>query len=230
MKIRIFGIITFFLFTVNCFANDFGKLESYIPKSGVVKVDVMILGAPLDIQEIGSRMQLEIQSKPEWFKSYISDAVPGEPLAYHSNFGISEDEYKHFLNGVNSKMSLVKKAEANISVTYNDQGSVIISGLPAKKPHDKIVYDVKLDTINVGLNSLNKFSEINQDNKDSATGRWNGKQWMYQNLVSKGDFTSIKFAIGKMLDLKKNIIYYDVNMAIDGSPEKLGYILLFNPI
>ncbi len=188
----------------------------------------MVLATPPKVQEILVRMQSAMKSNSEWFKAYISKSEKGKPLEFHKNFGITKQEYQHFLSQ-SKKMQLVKNGEATLNFSLNNQNEVEINGLPGKYPHDKLSYNVKSNIINIAKNSLGEFTTINQTKSDSPTGKWTGVQWKIQEVNSASDYKSIKFAIGTLSEENKNIIYYDVNIAVDGTPNKLSYILLYDP-
>ena len=127
-------------------------------------------------------------------------------------------------------MQLVKTSEVTLKFSIAANGNVEISGLPAKQPHNKLTYDVKLNVLEIANTILDTHSQINQTRSDSSTGRWKGKQWAYKHVESEGDFKSIKFAIGTKLDEQKHIIYYDVKIAVKGKPQKLTYILFYDAV
>lgn len=209
-------------------AGELGKWENYIPKSGSAKADVMRLGAPAEIQNIGLRLQKAMKKDPQWFKSYISKSPAGKPLPYHKKFNLTEAEYSTYLAGINNEVKLTKSGQAKIKFSHDKAGEIKLSGLPGKPPHNVITYDIESNTIITAIAKTNKNSTIDQGNKKSATGRWKGEQWEYSEIQSETKYKSVKFAIGKLTDQAKNIIYYDVKLTVNGQPRKLSYILLYD--
>jgi hypothetical protein len=211
------------------FASDYGELDAYVPNNNIVLADVMVLSTSKEVEGIGLKFQEALKENPAWFKEYLSKAEKGKALVFHKNFGISEKEYKYFL-AESKNMELVKASEVTLKFSIATNGNVEISGLPARQPHNKLTYDVKLNTIKIANTILDTYSQINQTRSDSSTGRWKGKQWAYKHVESEVDFKSIKFAIGTKLDEQKHIIYYDVKIAVKGKPQKLTYILLYDAV
>jgi len=226
LKIVLLSIIFFSNYTNS---SEFGELSPYVPKGGIIQADVMVLATSKEVEEIGLRFQNALKANPKWFKVYLSKAEKGKPLEFHKNFGISEEDYEYFL-AESKKMKLVKSAETTLQFTRKTNGHIEISGLPAKSPHNKMVYDGKLNKVEIASTALDIYSEINQTKSNSATGRWKGKQWLFKKMKSENDFKAIKFAIGTKLDERKHIIYYDVKIAVNGQPQKLTYILLYNAV
>jgi hypothetical protein len=226
LKIVLLSIIFFSNYT---YSSEFGELSPYVPKGGAIQADVMILATSKEVEEIALRFQSALKANPEWSKAYLSKAEKGKPLEFHKNFGISEEDYEYFL-AESQKMKLVKSAEATLQFTKTIDGNIEISGLPAKSPHNKMVYDSKLNKVEIASTTLDIYSEINQTKSHSATGRWKGKQWSFKKMKSQNDFKAIKFAIGTKLDEQKHIIYYDVKITVNGQRQKLTYILLYNAV
>ena len=125
-------------------------------------------------------------------------------------------------------MQLVKVSHTELNFTLTENNDLVITGLPAKQPHHKLTYNIETDTVSIAETRLEVYSEINQTKTSSPTGRWQGKQWAYKLMNSESDFKSIKFAIGTQKDEPRNIIYYDVKMAVNGQPVNLTYILLYD--
>jgi len=151
----------------------------------------------------------------------------GKPLPYHKKLGVTEAEYSAYLVGIN-KIKLIKNSEATIYFSQSEDGKVRLSGLPGKPPHDSLTYDIESNEIITAVAKLKEYSVIEQNNKESATGRWKGEQWKYSKMLSGTKYTSVKFAIGKLTDQAKNIIYYDVTLTVNGEPRELSYILLYD--
>ncbi|KNC66319.1 hypothetical protein [Pseudoalteromonas ardens] len=229
MHILKIALISIVLFSQLGFASGFGELEPYVPKSRMVIADVMILSTSKEVEEIGFRLQNSFKEHPDWFRVYVSTAEKGKPLAFHKNFGITKKEYEYFLTE-SQKMQLVKTAETRLKFALSSSGNVEIMGLPASPPHNRLEFNVKSNQIEIAKTTLNTYKEINQNKASSATGRWKGKQWSYKQMQSESDFKSIKFAIGTKLDEQKHIIYYDVNIVVDGQPQMLTYILLYSSV
>jgi hypothetical protein len=208
-------------------ADNYGKFETYIPENQKVIADVMIISTPTAVQELVSRFQAALKENPAWFKEYLSKAEKGKPLVFHKNFGISQKEYEYIL-AESKKMQLVKVSDTELNFTLTEKNDLVITGLPAKQPHHKLIYNIETDTVSIADTRLDVYSEINQTKTSSPTGRWQGKQWAYKLMNSESDFKSIKFAIGTQKDEPRNIIYYDVKMAINGQSANLTYILLYD--
>jgi hypothetical protein len=186
-------------------------LDPYLPKGGVIAGQVMELGASTEHARIAEKMQRAIQQDTAWFKSYVIKAKPGEPLAYHAKLGITEGEYDILLH---AKMSLIDKGRASIKVTANTQGNLEFAaeGLAAALNGVKLPPGQKSAETPYG--SLAAFSEISQDDAQSATGRWKGVQW------KKEDVPAVTLAMGRR-ESGDGILYYNVTPAANNPGQTL---------
>jgi hypothetical protein len=67
--------------------------------AGSVTVDVMDISAPPRIREILQRFQKAIEQNPSWLLEAVKESRSGGPLRYDPRMGLSEAEYKEFLDG-----------------------------------------------------------------------------------------------------------------------------------
>lgn len=219
-------VVALTLGAANASATDYGKWSEYVPVSGRARADVMILGAPREVNKIGQQIQAAAKQNSAWYRAYAAKAEPGKPLPYHKNLGITEDEYKRFLAGVN-QMVLLKSGEVILTFEVTTNGTIILKGIPGKPPHNHVTYSSTADVVNTVYGELKEFTAIDQNNEKSPTGRWVGVQWKIERVSSDQDFAAVKFAIGRLKDQSKRIIYYDVNVANQGRVEQYHYAFLY---
>ncbi|MEA2908490.1 MAG: hypothetical protein QOJ15_571 [Bradyrhizobium sp.] len=186
-------------------------LDPYLPKSGIIVGQVMELGASAEHARIAEKMQRAIQQDTAWFKAYVIKAKPGEPLAYHAKLGITKAEYDILLH---AKMSLTDKGPVSVKLATNTQGNLEFSadGLAAALNGVKLPPGQKSAETPYG--SLAAFSEISQDDAQSATGRWKGVQW------KKEDVPAVTLAMGRR-ESGDGILYYNVTPAANNPGQTL---------
>ena len=212
--------------TTNASATDYGKWTQYVPAAGRAPADVMILGAPRKTREIGLRLQAAARQKPEWFRAYAANAAPGKPLPYHKNLRIAEDEYKQFISGLNH-LVLLKSGEVELAFEVDKTGTLILKGLPGEPPRNELAYSPSADIVRTPYGALTAVKPIDQNNKEAPTGRWAGVQWKLERGTSDQNFAVVQFAIGRLKDQPKRIIYYDVKVANQGHGNQYHYVLLY---
>ena len=200
-------------------------LSQYIPESSPVEADVMIIGAPPEIEALAEKMKVAAQANPAWFQAYVTQNQ-GQVMPYHENLGVTEEEYQQFLEYSESGMALRKATTIRLDIQTGDDGAIAFVTEPSNFPLNgvKIAGDGLMTESPFGR--LRRVIDIEQENAGSPTGRWSGPRWGLQERNS--DISRrIQFAIGKRDDFGDGIIYYDV--FYQGSPQNMrfSFIILF---
>ena len=221
-------IVTFLLaFMTPVFGSDYGHWTEFVPKSGTAKAQVMVLGVPKDIQEISEKLELARQADPEFFVLQRDKAKPDEPMEYDERLGISEAEYTRLLAGA-QEVVMHPSGEVDIEFSIDELGLAVLTGLPIDPPHDKLKYDMEQDTMYTPYGDLNTLARVAQDNADAPTGAWTGLQWSMTLQENESNFAFVSFAIGKLRDKPKNLIYYQVSVALKEQSQQYHYVLIYD--
>jgi hypothetical protein len=201
------------------------KIEEYLPKRGEFIADIMQIQASEKIEEISTRMLTSFQKHKSWYAEYIEN-YPGKTLPYHEKIGISEAEYRYFLQNAKSASRLSKVGEVKISIDKKSNGEIVFKTNPQEFPLNGVTVYEKANYVFTNYAKLEQYSEIDQDEKDSVTGRWKGAQWKHEKLNGEKG-VSVTLAIGKRTDQGDGIIYYDVKNKTSETHEAYYFILLY---
>jgi hypothetical protein len=193
-------------------------LEPYLPKSGVISGRVMELVASAELVRISEKMQRAVQKDAAWFKSYVAKAKNGEPLPYHQRLGVTKAEYDGILH---AKMLLQEKSSVSIKFTTNAQGNLEFAADGAASALTGVKLPAGQKYAETSYGNLATFSEIAQDDPDSATGRWKGVQWKRDDSIP-----AVTLAVGRR-ESGGGILYYNVT-ASAGSPDQT--LIVFYPL
>lgn len=124
--------------------------------------------------ELQLKFQEGIRENYEWFADYLKTASEGEPLPYHTNFGLTEHEYKE-LQGLMNDIELISTGKYEIEIIK--KGSAITF-----KAEDKLglleLVEVNLDGNTVIVNKFNlAFSDtVNVTDADNGMrSKWKGE-------------------------------------------------------
>lgn len=226
MKKILLALLLCLFFINTSHTKELVELETYLPRSMTIKADVMAIGAPPQVQVLLDRLQKSLEQHKEWLQEYIKTAAPGTSLKYHENFGLTEEEYQTVLTQ-SDKLVLVKQQEIELKFSKFKE-SIQVSSSSTDFPMNNIIYDRKSNVIQTPYGVLRSVSKIEQNDKNSITGRWSGIQWQLQKGNPDEDFSFIKFAIGKLKDQAKGIIYYDVKYRNKDVSEVFSKILLYD--
>lgn len=191
-------------------------------KEGTIKADVMAIGLPKNINEkvekITVAMQASLAKNKEWYLETIAGLATGEQLPYDEKLGITEDEYKFFLE-LDQHMKLGKIGESDITIVKKDDQLTIEN--PTATIVKKLTISADGNTLQSDLGDLAYLEEIKASAEQKVTGKWNGHLYRMG-----GDDTKqvLKISIGQLEDSKKNIIYTEL---YEEDKEKKDEIIMF---
>jgi hypothetical protein len=185
----------------------------------------MQIGMARDAQETALKVQAALQSQPEWAKDFLANALPGQPLPYHTNFRVTEDQYKSLLLAATTP-TLIEVGKVTLSVTRQTTGDLLLVTEPPVSRIHGITLSQGAKVVATPLAPLATVSPIDNQNAKGPTGRWTGTQWSTESNTS-GRKLAVKFALGKRSDYGDNIIYYDVKDSRSDPGATYYEILLF---
>jgi hypothetical protein len=197
-----------------------------LPTSRPVEAKVMQLGLPTAASKTAEKLSAALTSQPEWAKGFIASGESGKPLPYHPRLGISADEYRAFLETIETGATLLQVGTVRLSTERLADGTLrLITEPPTSKVHG-ITIARNAEFLGTPHARLVHRSPMNNKDPKSATGRWNGTQWRHES-TSSGRHISVKFALGRRTDHGDVIIYYDVNDVQAGQSDAYDEVLLF---
>ena len=174
-------------------ASGQGVLKDYLTPGKTVAADIVTVQPPEEINEYLKKVDAAAKKDPEWFATHAKGARPGVPLPYDPKLGLTEQEYKEYIELWDQRgfQSLEK-----VAVTLTEEGEVWqIQVTGPGMPIRLLRYDAKEDVWKSSNGTLKRIEDINADPK-SILGAWSGQEW---KLEKEDPFVRSKenFAIGK---------------------------------
>jgi hypothetical protein len=196
-----------------------------LPTTTPVQAKVMQIGMPPAAVLTMQKLQAALASQPEWARTFIAEATPGQPLPYHPNLRITEDEYKSLLAAA-ERPALVQIGTLSLSTERLHNGGIRIVTQPATSKVNGLTITADEGSVLTPIIRLTEKTTIRNQDENGATGRWTGMQWRYQSISSE-QALSVKFALGKRLDHGDGIIYYEIKNTHAGKADEHYEVLLF---
>lgn len=200
-------------------------IENYLPKGEIIHGRIMELAAPRDIQVLSQKLQAAVQNDQTWFQQYITENENQRPLPYHPRLGLTELEYRRVLE-LAGTMELRESGTVDLTVKRLKNGGFELVSSDHEMPLNGLRVYPNENLVETSYGILGEFSEINQQDPGSATGRWTGAQWKRSERTDV-KLTAVKLAIGKRTDHGDGIIYYDVKNLSADTTENFSVILLY---
>jgi len=236
--ILLVGLIGLFptLGSAEPFPSD--QIRELLPKDGEF-VDVMAMAAPERCQELSAKFKAGVSLHPEWWLDYVKRGEPGQPLAYHSNFGMTEAEYEEMSQCI-TEMRLEKIAEARLGVKPDGPDRYVLDGGDKLPSLSGIVIDLQAQVVETPFGVCRTWSRIEASSSQRVTGPWEGYQWTAEegvsdlqqakdvNDVMSADVFFAKFSLGRFQsDPALGLLRYKVTRLHSGEKEDKEFILRY---
>ncbi|MCV2366085.1 hypothetical protein LNV23_21815 [Paucibacter sp. DJ1R-11] len=94
----------------SAFAENRLGIFSVLP-TGLSTASILGIATDPKVEKISRIFTAAAQANNEWFKGYVaahSNLKPGDILPYHKNFGISEDEYRFFIESIQKSARIIE--------------------------------------------------------------------------------------------------------------------------
>ena len=175
----------------------------FLPSAGVHRARAMAITAPPEMQALAERIRTAMRARPDWFRAYAAQHPQGE-LPWHSNLGVSEAEYRRFLD-LTHELSLAEVGRVAFTVTRRSDGGLAIAATGQAAPLDGIIVYPGRDRVETPRGTLGRRSAIDNREQRSPTGPWQGVQW---SNVGSSQGRPVRLAFGRRAD-GDLILYYD---------------------
>lgn len=181
---------------------------SNIFKSQTITADIMdgIKSNPRQL-ELTRKLQSSIQNNWEWYQEHIKTAKKGEPLAYHPNMGITEEEYAEFLKLVND-IEVESTGTEKLEI-INADNKIKFKGGGRLSIYNDLTIDITNNQILYKKYTLPFLDEVNIEDADNGLkSKWRGYNWAYEYpvITKETDLTDlenlnitvIRFTVGQL--------------------------------
>ena len=205
--------------------------KQYIPVTGeTIQADIMELQSSEEFKEYAIKLKTSLKAKPEWASKFLSSVSEGQPLPYHKNLGLTEQEYVRMQELSQKQGAMTLKKSETIDVVFEQltDGRVRILTKKDSVFNNLIISSEKVDT---RWGSLTDVAQINNSKSSVvATGPWRCIRWK-KNIIDPQtmNIEDIKFSIGRSENKDQGVIYYNGTI-LKGSanhPVQFTYILFF---
>jgi hypothetical protein len=199
------------------------EVESILPQDGA-SLDVMQPALPGRLEELAGRVQQAVASDPTWFAEQLKKAERGQPLPYDEKLGVTAAEYDEMLAlAKTGTMTPVAIARLNLSRT---DGRVVFNFGDDFPGMEKVDLDLNSDTVSSPAGVASVRQRIMA--REVWPGPWNGVQWSTHSVDDIRAAGGFKFAIGRMVESGRGILYYRTFPDPPSSGDAVRYVLMYD--
>lgn len=189
-------------------AQSVGAEVRPLLRQGTSKAEILELWAPPRLAKLTKRVQHGILANKVWWREQVVRLKPGEVMPYDPKFGLTPAEYQEFLTLQQDSvvMKPVKTVDVVIESTPGGWRFGKATGVEGLR-------GVEIDTLKNQVHSpygdLPASDPIKAGPNQKTTGPWAGPCWKIDAITGQpGSGSSAKFAIGKLVDTGRTVIYY----------------------
>jgi hypothetical protein len=181
-------------------------VAKYLP-SGPVKVAIYGPRGPGQFIEFSKRMEQAITKNPEWWRQFRAEHEGLVP--YHPNLGLSEQEYKTWVELGKKQLVFAKAGESEIDFQRVADGDVRLVAAGPLAPLNGIQIRLGSNSVRTDYGELTDHSMTDATPEQRATGPWHAHQWQ-RRIGTPDDGKIITFSVGQHHSSGDGVLYYTV--------------------
>lgn len=198
-----------------------GRIALLLPR-GKVRAEVLQIAAPARLVELTGKLKKAAQENPGTFIGQILQRKPGEPLPYDPKFGITEKEYKEYLD-LSGQMILQKVGDADLTITVGPNDVYTIAGLP-NVPAMQI--DASKMVVKVAEGGVSQPDEVMPTKEQTLTGPLYCYSWR-SGLLDALAGSQIKIMLGQVVESKQVVMQVRIK-SLEENRYKADYLVRFS--
>ncbi len=207
-------------------AHEPHPVEALLPR-GTVRAEVLGMQVPPRLGQLMAKMQTAAAGDAQWFEAYVKEhGKPGEPLPYDPRLGLTEAEYRELV-GLAEQMQLQPVAQTDLSFRRERDGRWVVDGGSGAPELTGIVIDVARDQVETPLGVATQRRAVTPAPEQRAAGPWSGVQWTHSQAdPSTRSGTVIAFALGRLQEDGRGVLYYEARQVEGGQMRRQNQIVL----
>lgn len=176
--------------------------------SGPVEVTVLELAAPRRFVELTTRFQTALDEHTDWLQGYIQEnGQPGEPLPWHPNFGLTEEEYAEYQE-LSDEIRLQPTGKATIEVVREDPWVSFKAAEPLAALNG-VVLDLGQRKVTTPFGDCANFVNVGSDMDTRAAEPWNGMTCQRTQGDPQANGQVLAFSLGRYVEDEALFLSYE---------------------
>ncbi len=194
-------------------AQDKTAILNRTMTAGTFEASILEMRMPDDATAIMAKFSQAVSAKPEWIQAYVASQrlKPGEPLPYHENMGVTEQEYARLIEA-KAETKLRPVSDCNLMVKSNADGSLSVSGTKGAAVLNGLTIDSETMTI--------RYKDLSSDGckvvipKKSALVSINGLDWNTEKFAPPSTLTVLSLTVGRYSHTTNGFLEFRATKAV----------------
>lgn len=188
-----------------------------LPKlpTGSVEVTILELAAPSRYVELATRFQTALDDQQEWLRGYLRDhRQPGQPLPWHPNFGLTEQEYTE-LRSLGQQVRLRPVGRTTVEIA--DEAQIVTFDAPESLSFlNHITLDLAQRKVTTPFGDCADF-EPARSGGSTSTEPWSGVTCQRTQGDLQTDGRYVSFSLGRYEEDDALFLSYEGKRVKDGA-------------
>jgi len=194
-----------------------GSEAAELPKlpTGSVEVTILELAAPSRYVKLATRFQTALDDQQEWLQGYLRDhQQPGQPLPWHPNFGVTEQEYAE-LRSLGQQIRLRPVGRATVEIV--DESQIVTFDAPESLSFlNDITLDLAQRKVTTPFGDCADF-EPARSGGSTSTEPWSGVTCQRTQGDLQTDGRYVSFSLGRYEEDDALFLSYEGKKVEDGA-------------
>ena len=173
------------------------KLADVIP-AGKTTVELVEMRFSERAEELARKWTSAVATNQDWWMDYVKKYAGGGPLPYHTNLGISEKEYKEYLEESDKSRHLNKTTDAYL--IFKRHGEVLSLDIAdTNSPVEALRLNLSTGDLFAAVGRVGKPAWCSSGDTTQPIGAYEGYSWRYEKGdVEKGNFRIVSLWIYRL--------------------------------
>jgi len=204
--IRALFLIFLLSFSARASAESVGAEVRPLLHRGTLKAEVMESWSPRRLRELNKRVQHAILANKDWWRDQLAHTKPGEAVPYDPKLGLTPAEYGEFVTLMQDSVFLRPARTIDLVVLSTPAGWKFGKATPIPGLRG-VEIDTLKNEVHTTFGDLKEADPVKAGPNQRTTGPWGGPCWKIGSADDK-DGSVGKFAIGKLVDSGRTVIYF----------------------
>jgi hypothetical protein len=184
-------------FSADTAGENHFKLAEVIPAEKTA-VELLEMRFNERAEELAGKFMSAVATNQDWWLAYVKAHAGGGPLPYHTNLGISEKEYKEYLEESDKSRRLNKISDAYVIFKRQDEVLTLDAG-DTNSPAETLRLNLSTGELFASVGRVGTPVWRSSEDTTQPIGAYEGYEWRYEKSdLERGDVRLVSLWIYRL--------------------------------